>query len=57
MSNKEYLMIEYFVEDTILNKINEKLLFEILQEEGLKNPKEKRKIAVFELGDCLIDWS
>jgi len=50
---KKYLLREWKeVGEPEVSEINEKELWIMLQ-----NKDTKRKFAIFEIGDCIIDWS
>ena len=55
----ERLLKEYDDDDCTftLTIIDEKRLFELLQQEGLLDVENRHKISVYKIGDCVIDWS
>lgn len=57
---KEYLVINYSDNKSIYKVVREKELMKILDEhrnELLKENGNPSKIAVYEIGDVILDWS
>jgi len=61
MKMEQWVVYEFVIgkaedKDTV-QMLTTKELLEILAEEGQKPPKERRALAVYEVGECVIDWS
>ena len=58
---KEYLVIEYTKDhDKILHLVSDRQLIKILDQyrnEVMKKDGNPKKIAVYEVGDVILDWS
>jgi len=43
--------------DPKLEKLNEDEVFKIIQKEGEEELTNRKKIAIYKYGECMIDWS
>ncbi len=53
----EYLKKVYLKDnEEEIEILNEEELFEYLQKQGICLETERDKVAIFKIGDCIIDW-